>query len=100
MKKETEKFGFWLSKTQVKFDNTINLSDFSYFKSGGSVDLILFPASQEQLIECVKALNDCEKAYKVIGETTNLIFLDDVELHTGQDLIIVKIFYQINIFKP
>jgi UDP-N-acetylmuramate dehydrogenase len=78
MKKETQKFSLWLSKTDVKFDNTINLSDFSYFKSGGKADLILFPSNQDQLAECVRALSEYEISYRVIGETTNLIFLDDI----------------------
>jgi len=73
-----QKFRLWLSDNEVKYTQLVNLSDFSYFKSGGKSEIILFPTNQKQLAECVRMLNQYEILFKVVGETTNLIFLDDV----------------------
>lgn len=78
MNKTNKKFSLWLSKTDIKYDSSINLSEYSYFKSGGLAELILFPTNHEELVECIKNLNEFEVLFRVIGETTNLIFLDDV----------------------
>ena len=60
MKTNVQKFSLWLSETEVKYDNSVSLSDFSYFKSGRKADLILFPSNQEQLAECIRVFNEYE----------------------------------------
>tara|TARA_B100000787_G_C16180417_1_gene291469 strand:+ start:668 stop:1675 length:1008 start_codon:yes stop_codon:yes gene_type:complete len=72
-------FNSWLSGCKINYSSSVDLTDFSYFKSGGKVDYILFPINQVELSECVKWLNYYKVAFKVIGETSNLIFLDDVD---------------------
>jgi UDP-N-acetylmuramate dehydrogenase len=68
----------WLSKNKIISTSSVDLKKFSYFKSGGKADLMLFPSNQEELTECIKILNLYSILFKVIGETTNLIFLDDI----------------------
>ena len=71
-------FVSWLSKSDINHESSVNLSKFSYFKSGGFTEIIFFPKTQEQIIECIVNLNRFDIKFKIIGETTNLIFLDDV----------------------
>lgn len=78
MKKSIENCVLWLSENGIEYTTSVNLSDFSYFKTGGTADLILYPQNQEKLIECVQWLNQNDITFKVIGETSNLLFLDDV----------------------
>lgn len=76
--KKLQEFSLWLSDSEVQYTKSVNLSVFSYFKSGGMADFILFPSNQVQLAECIRWLNQHEILFKVVGETSNLIFLDDV----------------------
>jgi UDP-N-acetylmuramate dehydrogenase len=78
MNTNIQKFILWLSNSEVKYTKEVSLSVFSYFKTGGNADLILFPSNQKQLAECVRRLNQDEILFKIVGETSNLIFLDDV----------------------
>ena len=61
----------------VDFRENEDLSEFTYFKTGGRVALLVFPTSIEQLSRCVETLNGNRIPFKVIGETSNLVFLDD-----------------------
>ena len=55
----------------------ISMKTFSYFKSGGNARLLVCPESEDDLAAAVIALNRHELTYKVVGRTTNLLFLDD-----------------------
>ena len=78
MNNNSQDFNLWLLETQLKYDNSVNLSKYSYFKSGGIANLIFYPINHDELVECIKTLNNFKILFRVIGETTNLIFLDDV----------------------
>jgi UDP-N-acetylmuramate dehydrogenase len=78
MSSNNKKIRKWLTDFDVEFDNSVELSVFSCFKSGGTVDYILFPKEQAQLTKCICWLNQEKIPFKVIGETSNLMFLDDV----------------------
>lgn len=71
-------FSFWLSNSGIAHNRKISLSDFSYFRTGGQVEYVLFPKDIIQLAECIRWLIKYEIPFKVVGKTTNLIFLDDV----------------------
>lgn len=68
----------WLSSKSVEFSTTVSLSKFSWFKTGGIADVIVYPESKNQLSACVNWFSDSGFNFKVVGETTNLIFLDDI----------------------
>lgn len=68
----------WLSFKSVEFSEAVPLSRFSWFKSGGIADVIVTPDSKNQLSLCVNWMSDAGFNFKVVGETSNLIFLDDV----------------------
>ncbi len=78
MNLKNKDFILWLSKSKVRYKSSTNLSTFSYFKSGGSAEIILYPKTKQQLINCIINLRKLNIFFKIIGETTNLIFLDDV----------------------
>tara|TARA_B100000886_G_scaffold190530_1_gene131118 strand:+ start:16367 stop:17374 length:1008 start_codon:yes stop_codon:yes gene_type:complete len=78
MSLKNKDFVSWLSKSHINYESSINLSEFSYFKSGGFAEIIFYPNTQKQIIECIFNLNRFNIIFKIIGETTNLIFLDDV----------------------
>lgn len=68
----------WLKLESIEYNQSVKLSDFSWFKTGGLADLIIFPKNKIQLTYCIKRLSENEIKFKVIGETSNLIFLDDI----------------------
>lgn len=57
----------------------VSLRDFSWFKTGGTAARIHFPVSVGELATLVGSLNAEGTPFKIIGETTNLLFLDDRE---------------------
>lgn len=69
----------WLGSESIEFLKNISLSSFSWFKTGGNVSVIIFPINKNQLSRCINWIKDAELNFKVIGETSNLIFLDDID---------------------
>jgi UDP-N-acetylmuramate dehydrogenase len=59
----------------VKFD--VLLSQITYLRTGGLAKCIVSPQSVEQLGRAISILHDGILPYKVIGNTSNLLFLDD-----------------------
>lgn len=66
-----------LSQSGIRYECDVDMSSLSYFKSGGIARIIVSPANQDQLIQSVQILNQSKVGYKVVGETSNLLFLDD-----------------------
>jgi len=69
----------WLTSNSIEFSSSVALSKFSYFQTGGNVNLIIFPSNQKQLSLSFNRINDYNLAFKVIGETCNILFLDDID---------------------
>ncbi|MBP1675644.1 MAG: FAD-binding protein [Bacteroidetes bacterium] len=69
----------WLNENGVKHSLDIELSEFSYMKTGGKVFVLIEPASSEEVSKCVAFLYSQNIKFKVIGATSNLLFLDDVD---------------------
>ena len=77
-KTDHEDLKAWLVSKSVEILESVQLSEFSWFKTGGVTDLIIFPDNKKQLSSCVTHLRESGLTFKIIGETSNLIFLDDV----------------------
>jgi UDP-N-acetylmuramate dehydrogenase len=67
-----------LNKLGIHFETNVNLSEFSYLKTGGSSKLVIFPTSPGELGELIATCSDLDVRYKVVGYTSNLLFLDNV----------------------
>ncbi len=67
----------WLNVTKIVFRENVNLKEFSYFRSGGQVKLLVIPSVELQLQQVVRYMADNEYEYKIVGDTSNLMFLDD-----------------------
>ncbi|MEG1646367.1 MAG: UDP-N-acetylmuramate dehydrogenase [Clostridia bacterium] len=48
----------------------------STFKSGGVVNCVIYPRSEESLIFCAKTLTESNTKFKIIGNGSNLLFCD------------------------
>lgn len=68
-----------LSRCGIPCSADVALKEFSWFKSGGSIRLLISPETVEQLHEAVRVLVRHSAHYKVVGETSNLLFLDDAD---------------------
>lgn len=66
-----------LSEHAIPFQTGISLRGYSWFKSGGNVDTLILPETVGQIETAVNVLSESGLPYKVIGETSNLLFLDD-----------------------
>ncbi len=62
----------------IEYDEDVNLSQFSYLKTGGKSKLIVFPFSTQQVQSIIKLFNEFNVSYKVIGATSNVLFKDEV----------------------
>lgn len=61
----------------VSYKVGIKLSKFSYMKTGGNADIIIYPDSSKKLTDVIKILNRKSIKYKIIGATSNLLFKDN-----------------------
>ncbi|MCE7728142.1 FAD-binding protein [Vibrio campbellii] len=68
-----------LEINRVFFIVDYDLKSNSYSRTGHLVKRLICPTDIEQLILVLKFLNEEHKDYKVIGNTTNILFLDMVE---------------------
>ena len=65
-------------KSNILIKKNVELSTISYSATGKNVDRLFYPSSNNQLIDLIKILNKKDYSYRIIGETTNLLFLDSV----------------------
>lgn len=66
-----------LGSNGINYSSRISTSQFSYFKSGGVAEIVAYPSTIRELSDCLIGLKSLGVPYKVIGETSNLLFLDD-----------------------
>lgn len=78
MKKKNSIKSF-LSSNNIIYTTNVKLSEFTYFKTGGTAEIIIFPKDKNQLSILIKFFYQKKISYKLIGETTNLIFIDEVK---------------------
>ncbi len=75
----------YLITNNILYKKNQSLTKFSYFKTGGNINLIIFPSSISQIQELVKYLNNANiDDYFVFGNTSNCIFRNN----TNIDIII------------
>mgnify|MGYP000318293309 CR=1 FL=1 len=60
----------------IKYKENVSLSEYSYFRAGGNVKLIVMPTTSEGLTDVIKFLNNIGCPFKVVGATSNLLFLN------------------------
>ncbi len=68
----------FLLNNKIDFKQNINLSKYTYFKSGKMVQFIVYPNCIKELKIFYNFLINNSIAYKIIGATSNLLFLGDV----------------------
>lgn len=68
-----------LVREGIDFDSDVDLSSYSYFKRGGHVRYLVRPANVTELKTCANYLAGSEISYKLIGATTNILFLDNLD---------------------
>lgn len=66
-----------LKTENIEYSTNINLSDITYLKTGGIAKLIIYPITTDQIVSLIQGLKINGVGYKVIGATSNLMFLDD-----------------------
>lgn len=69
----------FLELESIPFMRNLRLSEFTYFKTGGVLSLLIQPTNILQLQSVISFMASSRLSYKVIGETSNLMFLDDVD---------------------
>ncbi len=67
----------FLTEQGFSYEQDVKLHDFSYFRSGGIAKLVVYPANEQQLTDFVRFMHEQASEYKVIGDTSNLLFQDD-----------------------
>lgn len=73
---EVESF---LKKELVPYKKDFCLKHETYFKSGGAAKLYVMPHELDSFATLIGFLNDRSVPYKVVGLTTNVFFLDEIE---------------------
>lgn len=61
---------------KVPYKLDYNLGKYSYSRTGSKLKIAIFPFSCEQLIDLLQNFRDNNLEYKVLGNTTNILFLD------------------------
>lgn len=65
-----------LTSIGCSYRENVNLKYLTYFKYGGTASLYLTPTSTSVLINVIQYLIKIEASYKIIGNTSNVIFLE------------------------
>lgn len=65
-----------LDMFSIGYSTNVSMKDYSYFKSGGVAKVVISPAKEDDLALTVRALRSHQVTFKVVGRTTNLLFVD------------------------
>ncbi|NRA15619.1 MAG: FAD-binding protein [Oceanospirillaceae bacterium] len=68
-----------LEDSNVFFKENYSLSKFSYARIGGVVQFCCYPGDVEAFTELIYKFRSRNLPFKIVGKTTNLLFLDSVE---------------------
>lgn len=72
-----EKFIGELELLKIEIKENIDLTKFSYLQTGGKAKILILPKNTEEVLQTIKLVNSYNVKYKVIGATSNLLFLDN-----------------------
>jgi UDP-N-acetylmuramate dehydrogenase len=67
-----------LKMHSIDLRHRMDLSEWSYMRTGGQVDVLILPRSVEQLLLAIRCCAKYKQAYRVMGATSNVLFLDNV----------------------
>lgn len=67
-----------LDDKNLDYRTNVDLSKFSYFRSGHYVRYIIYPRDVVELKDLIELLKNSKQNYKIVGATTNILFLDNV----------------------
>lgn len=70
-------FRKWLISNSIKHNSRVNLSQISWLKTGGIAKIIIFPQNAIELQSIIKACSELGVEFKIMGNTSNLLFLDN-----------------------
>ncbi len=74
---DVSEFKSLLLKAHLNFEENVNLSKITYLRTGGTANYIIFPRTNDEVCEAIKIMNRLSIKFKVVGATSNLLFLDD-----------------------
>ncbi len=60
----------------IECKQNIPLSEYSSFRIGGVGEIGIFPKTREELAKCISVLKEKGKAYRIIGNGSNILFGD------------------------
>lgn len=78
-----------MSVDKIENRRDYDLSQFSYFKTGGTCEICFFPKTADEIKEVIFYIKKTNKSFKIIGATSNVLFLDD---HAVEVLVSLKNF--------
>ena len=70
----------FLVNAKIAFRENLDLRNFSYLKTGGQIEILIQPETNAQLIRVVTKLYADHISYRVIGNTSNILFKDQTNL--------------------
>ncbi len=66
-----------LEREKIEYKKEVSLASVSSFKVGGIADAIAYPDNEEKLLRTLQLAQDCGIPYKVLGNTSNILFSDN-----------------------
>lgn len=70
-------FPDFLRSSDIEHELNVELAVFTYMKTGGRAGVVVYPKTPAELHAVIKYLIDSRLAYKVVGNTSNLLFKDE-----------------------
>ena len=65
-----------LEKEKIEYKKDVQLSTVSSFRVGGLADAVAYPDTEEKLIETIELAKKLGVPYRVLGNTSNILFSD------------------------
>ena len=71
--------GTFLKEQAIAYEQNVLMSERTWIHRGGKTQYYVSPATEKELVVCVRYLYQQELPFKVIGHTSNLYFLNESE---------------------
>ncbi len=75
--KDIEAIRRYLRNSDIDCLENVSLKEFSYFRTGGKAKLIVSPKNKNDLKSFLRFMSGNRYQYKLVGDTSNLLFMDD-----------------------
>ncbi|WP_405410890.1 UDP-N-acetylmuramate dehydrogenase [Maribacter sp. Asnod1-A12] len=66
-----------INKSKINYSLNVDLKRFTYLGTGGNAGLIIYPKNTAEMVLVIRALKSMKILFKVVGATSNLLFLDE-----------------------